>query len=193
MKKIKKYDKLIDHKISEFSISFIKRRVGKTGTIDKQSFWKLKKILAPRNKDIPHSILDRHDDNMLTDSTTIKNEYRTEFQYRLRKREIRSDLKWYGFLSLQNCLCQLRIKACKSSVSPNFLLGEVKQAVGELKLGRSADPTGIVREIFKKGGDGLLYSLVEIVNTIKSSKTFPSDWNKIWIRTLKSKKVLSRN
>ena len=105
MKKIKKYDKLIDHKISEFNINFITRSIGITGTIDKQSFWKLKKILAPRNKEIPHSILDRHD-NLLTDSITIKNEYRTEFQYRFRKREIRSDLKWYE--SFQNHLCQLR-------------------------------------------------------------------------------------
>ena len=44
MKKIKSYDKLIDHKISEFNINFIKSGIGKTGTIDKQSFWKLKKI-----------------------------------------------------------------------------------------------------------------------------------------------------
>ena len=51
-------------------------------------------------------------------------------------------------------------------------LDEVKQALGELKLGRSADPTGMVREIFKKCGDGLLYSLVKVVNTIKASKNF---------------------
>ena len=172
MKKIKKYDKLIDHKISEFNINFIKRSIGKTGTIDKQSLWKLKKILAPRNKEIPYSILDRHN-SLLTDSITIKNEYRTEFQYRFRRREIRSDLKWYE--SFQNHLCQLRIKACRSSISPNFSLDEVKQAVGELQLGRSADPTGIVREIFKKCGDGLLCSQVEMVNTIKTSKYLPSD------------------
>ena len=185
MRKIKKYDKLIDHKISEFNINIIKRSIGKAGTIDKQSFWKLKKILAPRNKEIPLSILDRHD-NLLTDSINIKNEYRTEFQCRLRKREIRSDLKWYE--SFQNHLCQLRIKACRSSISPNFSLDEVKHSVGEPKLGRSADPTGMVREIFKKFGDGLLYSLVEMVNTIKASKNRLSDWNKIWIRTLKKRK-----
>ena len=69
----------------------------------------------------------RHD-NLLTDSVAIKNEYRTEFQCRLRKREIRSDLKWYE--SFQNRLLQLRIKACKTSISPNFLLDDVKQAVG---------------------------------------------------------------
>ena len=38
MEMITKYDKLIDHKISEFNINFIKRSIGKTGTIDKQSF-----------------------------------------------------------------------------------------------------------------------------------------------------------
>ena len=57
-----------------------------------------------------------------------------------------------------------------------------------MKLGRSADPTGMVREIFKKCGDGLLYSPVEVFNTIKTSKNLPSEWNKIWIRTLKKKK-----
>ena len=145
MKKIKKYDKLIDHKISEFNINFIKRSIGKTGTTDKQEFFKPKKILAPRNKEMPHSILDRHD-NLLTDSITIKNEYRTEFQYRFRKREIRSDLKWYE--SFQNQFCQLRIKARRNSISPNVSLDEVKQAVGELKLGRSDDPTGMARKIF---------------------------------------------
>ena len=79
MKKIKNYYELIDHKISKLNINFIQRSIWKTGTIDKQSFWKLKKIVAPRNKEIPHSILDRHD-NLLTDSISIKNEYRTEFQ-----------------------------------------------------------------------------------------------------------------
>ena len=82
----------------------------------------------------------------------------------------------------------LGLKACRSSISPNFSLDEVKQAVGELKLGRSAAPTGMVREIFERCGDGLLYSLVEMVNTIKASKNLPSDWNKVWIRTLKKKK-----
>ena len=185
MKKTKRYDKLIDHKISQFNINFIKRSIRKAGTIDKQSFWKLKKILAPRKKEIPHSIFDRHD-SLLTDSITTKNKYRTEFQYRLRKREISSDPKLYE--SFQNCLCQLRINACKSSISTNFSLDGVKQAVGELKLGRSADSTGMVRELFKKCGDGLLYSLVEMVNTVKTSKNVPSDWNKILLRTLEKKR-----
>ena len=50
MKKIKKYNKLIDHKISEFNINFIKRSAGKAGTIDKQTFWKLKKISSTKER-----------------------------------------------------------------------------------------------------------------------------------------------
>ena len=42
MKKIKKNDKLIDHKISEFNINFMKRSIGKTGTIDNQVFLEAK-------------------------------------------------------------------------------------------------------------------------------------------------------
>ena len=44
------------------------------------------------------------------------------------------------------------------------------------------------KEIFKKCGDGLLYSLVEMVTTLKTYRNLPSDWNKIWIWTLKQKK-----
>ena len=84
--------------------------------------------------------------------------------------------------------------ACASSrlsmqkqYKPKFFTGRLKQAVGELKLGKSADPPGMVRETLKKCEDGLLCSLVEMVNTIKTSKNLRSDWNKIWIRTLKKK------
>ena len=87
----------------------------------------------------------------------------TELSFSTDLREIRSDLKWYE--SFQNRLCQLRNKACKCSISPNFSLDEVMQAVGELKLGRSADPTGMVREIFLKvwGWLALLTKVVQII------------------------------
>ena len=66
-----------------------------------------------------------------------------------------------------------------------FSLDEVKQAVGKLKLGMSSYSTGMVREIVKKCGDALLYSPVEMVNAIKSSRPSPSEWNKEWIRVKK--------
>ena len=54
----------------------------------------MKKLLAPKSKEMPHAVLDNHY-NLLTDPVTIRNEYKTEFQHRFRKRDIRSDLEWY--------------------------------------------------------------------------------------------------
>ena len=50
------------------------------------------------------------------------------------------------------------------------------------------DPTGMVREIFKQAGDGFLNSLLDMTNSIKTSKFLPLEWSKTWITTLKKKK-----
>ena len=50
------------------------------------------------------------------------------------------------------------------------------------------DPTGLIREVFKNAGDGLLFSILAMTNSIKSSKVFPQNWSELWIKTLKKKK-----
>ena len=55
----------------------------------------MKKLLAPKSKEMPHAVLDNHD-NLLTDPMTIRSEYKTEFQHRLRKKisdQVQSGLK----------------------------------------------------------------------------------------------------
>ena len=73
---------------------------------------------------MPHAVLDNHD-NLLTDPVAIRNEYKTEFQHRLRKRDIRSGLEW--FEKFQNRLCKLRVKTAGEVQSPNFTFSEVKE------------------------------------------------------------------
>ena len=51
-----------------------------------------------------------------------------------------------------------------------------------------SDPAGLVREVFKNAGDGLLLSILAMANSIKSSKEFPFNWSEVWIKTLKKKK-----
>ena len=155
------------------------------GVIDKQSFWKMKKLIAPRSKEIPCSLLDKHD-NLLTDPETIRNEYLSEFKHRLRARDIKTELKWYE--SFQNDICYLRVDAAKSNNSPEFSILELKQVIRELKTGKSMDPTGMVRETFKKAGDGFLNSVLDMMNSIKTSKTLPLESSKTWITTIKKKK-----
>ena len=50
------------------------------------------------------------------------------------------------------------------------------------------DPTGMVREISKKAGHSFLNSLLDMMNSIKTSKILPLEWSKTWITTLKKKK-----
>ena len=80
--------------MSDFNINIIKSNIGKGGVIDKQSFWKMKKLIASRSKEIPCSLLDKHE-NLLTDPETIRNEYFSEFKHRLRTGDIKTELKWY--------------------------------------------------------------------------------------------------
>ena len=92
----------------------------------------------------------------------------------------------YG--SFQNDVCYLRVNAAKSNNSHEFSILELKQVIRELKTGKSMDPTGMVRDIFKKAGDGFLDALLDMMNSIKTSKIVPLEWSKTWITTLKKKK-----
>ena len=124
--------------------------------------------------------------NEITESLNIKREYFREFQNRLKKRDIRPELQDYE--RIQNKLCYTRIRECEKVISPDFAFDEIKCAVQELKGGQCDDPTGLIREVFKNSGDGLLLSILAMANSVKSSKVFPQNWSELWIKTLKKKK-----
>ena len=73
-------------------------------------------------------------------------------------------------------------------ISPDFTYDEIKCDVQELKIGQCSDPTELIREVFKNAGDGLLFSILAMTNSIKSSTVFPQNWSQLWIKTLKKKK-----
>ena len=56
----------------------------------------------------------------------------------------------------------------------------------------STNRTGFIRELYKCAGDGLLLSILEMVNDIKKSKYNLNEWNTVWIKTLKKKKSTSK-
>ena len=86
-------DRKTEDKIADFSNLIIRHKVNKNGTIDKQSFWKLKRALAPKNIEIAHS-LPSNDGNDISDPINIKSVCRKEFQHRLRKLDIKPELKY---------------------------------------------------------------------------------------------------
>ena len=183
--KMHKLDRKIEHKIADLNSLIIRQKVDKNGTRDKQNFWKLKRALAPKCNEIVHS-LRSSDGNDISDPINIKSEYRKEFQYRLRKRDIKHELKSYE--NFQNSICQLRLSASQKKISPDSTLSELKSVVKQFKNGKCMDPIGHIREIFKYSGDGFLISLLCIINKIKSSRILPLEWSNVWMKTLKKKK-----
>ena len=88
-KKIEKLDKVINEKVADFNYRFIKSNSNKSGTIDKQSFWKviMKRVLVPKSVSVPSSVTNKSG-HIISDPFHIKEEYRKEFKHRLRTREI---------------------------------------------------------------------------------------------------------
>ena len=86
---------------------------------------------------------------------------------------IKPGLEWYE--SFYKDICHLRLKFAKGNSSPDFTR-------------KCTDPNGMVREIFKRSANGLIISVLDMVNSIKRSKIFPLEWSEIWIRTLKKKR-----
>ena len=119
------------------------------GSLDKQSFWKVKRVLASKSIPVPHSVIDGFG-NEITDEANIRSEYKNEFKHRLRTREIDEQLKEVE--PMQNHLCQLRLLKSRTEVNPDFSMEEFDKVIGELKSGKSTDPTGLIREVFTNGG-----------------------------------------
>ena len=176
-------DKRIDKKIAQFNDDIMHNSVGHK-PMSKQQFWRLKKTLAPKSISIPHSVTNSFG-NEVTDPENIINEFRSEFQHRLRIREPQDHIKGYGLL--RNTLCDLRLQNCTAAESPDFTITELKAVLGELKGSKCADASGFIREIFSRGGLALFQSMLDMFNRIKKNKTFPLDWNKIYVQTLKKK------
>ena len=138
--KVKRLEHKIDKAIADYNNSFVMSMVNQHGgSLDKQSFWKVKRVLAPKSITVPHSVING-----------FGNEYKNEFKHRLRTRDIDEQLKEVE--TMQNHLCQLRLLKSRTEVSPDFSMEEFDKVIGELKSGKSTDPTGLIREVFKNGG-----------------------------------------
>ena len=133
----------------------------------------------------PHAVYDKWGTE-ITDPDDVKQEYKHEFMYGLRKREISTELKQYEVA--QEKVCQARLLKRQSEVTPDFTLGEVRSVVNEFKAGKSIDPTGVVREVFVNAGDEFLRDLTRMANVFKKQWKFPHEWEKMWIRTLMKQK-----
>lgn len=186
---ITKMDKMINEKISHFNFSLISNNV-KTQGFSQNEFWKVKKKLFPKSQTLPHSIID-HNGNEVTEPLLILQNYRKVMMHRLRKRNIKASLK--DFECAMNDLCTHRLQKSKHTPSPEYTYLEVKSAIDEFKQGKSYDPAGFIREIFIRAGSDLVYSIVEMLNSMKKVHQIPSLWADMLMVTLYKNKGTRKN
>ena len=86
--KVKRLEHKINKAIADYNNSFVLSMVNQHGgSLDKQSFWKVKRVLAPKSITVPHCVIDGFG-NEITDEANIRSEYKNEFKHRLRTRDI---------------------------------------------------------------------------------------------------------
>ena len=172
-KKIIYLNKKIDKRIARFNSNKVKAGMNKFCVIDKQRVWKIKQKLAPKSVSFPHAVYDKWGTE-ITDPDEVKQEYKHEFMYRLRKREMSTELKQYEVA--QEKVCQARLLKCQSEITPDFILGEVRSVVNEFKARKSIDPTGVVRADFMNAGDEFLRGLTRMANVFKRQRKFADEY-----------------
>ena len=191
--KVKRLDHKIDKAIADYNNSFVTSTVNQHGgSLDKQSFWKVKRVLGRKSITVPHSVIYLNIfcyifcydgfGNEITDEANIRSEHKNDFKHRLRTREIDGQLKEVE--TMQNHLCQFRLLKSRTEVSPDLSIEDFDKAIGELKSGKSTDPTGLIREVFKNGGQCLKQLVHMMMNAIKRTYIFPLQWSQIFIHIL---------
>ena len=110
------------------------------------------------------------------------NLYQSEIKCGLHRRNIKAKLTEHE--SAVNELCNMRPENARCDTSSNYQVEEVQTAIKELKLGKSVDPTGLIRELFIRGGSGLVRSITAMFNAFKKNFDVPSQWDDILITTM---------
>ena len=75
--------------------------------------------------------------NEVTDPENIRNQFQTEFLYRLRQREPKEHIKCHE--TLQNDFCILQIENCRKAESNDFSESELESVIRSLRNGKLRD------------------------------------------------------
>ena len=139
------------------------------GSFSQVKLWKLKKRICPKLIDPP---MGKKDETgmLVTAPHLLKSLYLRTYQKRLQHREMKDTLK--DILFLKEELWSSRLEELKDTKTDPWKLSDLESAIKSLKNNKTADPNGVINEIFKPGcaGTNLLESLVLLYNGIK--KTF---------------------
>ena len=136
------------------------------GTTNHMGVWKIKKKVFPKCREsLPFAKKNIHG-KLVSTRQELKQLYLDTFTHRLRHRPIKPD---FGFLkSLKEELCKKRLTVAVTCKSSPWDQNQLNKILTGLKNGKSCDPHGLIKEIFKTGvcGQDLQSSLWILMNKI---------------------------
>ena len=157
--------------------------IAKDGKFSQSKLWKLKRKLCPAVSDPPMAKTDENG-MMVTAPVLLKALYARTYEHRLRDPEIRP--KFHDILNLKNKLWSLRIKELQLKRTPDWNMTDLRCAIKSLKNNKTADPDGIINELFKEGciGQDLECALLSLFNGIKNTLIMQEFMIKLNITTI---------
>ena len=178
--RISQIEEEIAHEIGENFVKEIEDTLNKIGG-DKQNLngagrraiWDILKKKFPKSKvSVPVGKKD-HFGNIVSNHEGLKKLYLNTYKQRLRSRPIKDDFK--VLKEHQDELFELKLKIAQSNKSKPWSMNQLEVVLKKLQEGKSRDPNGWVRDLFKSevAGTQLKMSLLMMMNKMKSENYIP--------------------
>ena len=91
---VSKLSRLINQKPGIFHLNLLSTHLDKDGNMSQQNFWKVMTKLFPKGQSVPHAVIDDLE-HEITEPSNTKKLYQSEFEYCVRKRNMKTKLKEY--------------------------------------------------------------------------------------------------
>ena len=130
--------------------------------------------MAIKKKSEPPTAKKSLNGKLVTKVSELKQLYEDTYRNRLQHRDMKPELSDMYKLKME--LFDLRLKVCKNIRSEDWTEDDLIKVLKSLKKNKSADPSGLVYELFRPEiiGRDLLTSLVMFCNNVKSQLKFPN-------------------
>ena len=146
-----------------------------------QGYWKLKKSVTSGKAQPKLTSVVCNDKVEVIGESLIVEEYRKEFQFRLRNRTPHPE--WEQYTANTNQILAYLLDS-QYEQTPLFTMEELSLAISKLKKGKCPGPDELPAEIFINAGKGILEELLKVLNQIKETKEIPDQWNWVDITTI---------
>ena len=149
--------------------------------------WKLKKQIWPKKKSALPVAKRNYKGRLLSAPSDIRHLLLTEYKERLRGRPCLPSLQ--KSRTLRQKLITIKLDLSKKNKSEPFNMEDLDKVLTNIKSGKSRDPKGISREIFKPSciGQDLKESLLKLCNSIKEEGQVPEFMCETTISTIPKK------